>query len=434
MKKGLLKFSALALSLLFVVTGCQKHQHQWSTEYEHDNDKHWQTCASCDEHNNEGAHTFTERVTTPATHTATGVKTYTCSVCGFEKTEVIQKTTEHSYTILRHNDDTHWYECECGEKQAAVAHTWGTLEVVVPATYEAAGSGKYTCTVCGAEKSVVIDQLTAPETGAKGHEISVSRALELLAAETVEAGATTANEYYVEGIITYAKKSTKEETINDFNMDVADPTDPSKKIQSYYAVTAADVDVSKIVVGNKVRVGGLITNFRGTTWEWTSTGSVYYVEELSHEVTLGAHEHATVSGLEATYVSGATVTFTVAADEGYAIKQVLVDGKGVTGADGAYSFVMGNGATIVVETEESNVSLVPAGETVEQVLGFSSNFGTYAADWTTTYGTHSMTLADLGSTKFAGSVEIVGCNKQGSTISTMPVLNGKNTTVTIAVN
>ena len=70
------------------------HEHtvgDWQT----DADNHWKVCAECGELVNKEAHTFDDGViTTPATDTAEGVKTYTCTVCGYEKTETIPIVVE----------------------------------------------------------------------------------------------------------------------------------------------------------------------------------------------------------------------------------------------------------------------------------------------------------------------------------------------------
>lgn len=86
-------------------------------------------------------HNYTSAVTTQATCTSTGVKTYTCSVCGDSYTEIIPKT----------------------------AHTYDSGKITTVATCTTDGIKTYTCTVCGATKTVTI-----PKTG---HTIVIDKAI-----------------------------------------------------------------------------------------------------------------------------------------------------------------------------------------------------------------------------------------------------------------
>ncbi len=76
------------------------------------------------------------KVTKPATETSTGVKTYTCTVCGATKTETIAK--------LSHT-----------------THKWDNGKVTKEATLTATGVKTYTCTVCGTTKTTEIPKLTS---------------------------------------------------------------------------------------------------------------------------------------------------------------------------------------------------------------------------------------------------------------------------------
>ncbi len=73
------------------------------------------------------------KVTKPATETSTGIKTYTCTVCGATKTETIAK--------LSHT-----------------THKWDNGKVTKEATLTETGVKTYTCTVCGTTKTEVIAQ------------------------------------------------------------------------------------------------------------------------------------------------------------------------------------------------------------------------------------------------------------------------------------
>ena len=94
------------------------------------------------------------------THLEEGEMTYTCTVCGAEKTEAIDKTAEHSFgewKPLDTTEDQHYRECECGEKEYGDC-VWNGGETVKQATHFDEGEIKYTCTVCGREKTETVDK------------------------------------------------------------------------------------------------------------------------------------------------------------------------------------------------------------------------------------------------------------------------------------
>ena len=65
--------------------------HFTDSTWQHDDHNHWQVCTVCGEKLNLGAHISDEgKVTTEATETTEGVKTYSCTACGkVLKTEAI---------------------------------------------------------------------------------------------------------------------------------------------------------------------------------------------------------------------------------------------------------------------------------------------------------------------------------------------------------
>ena len=117
MKKGI----TLAMCLAFVAcgmlaAGCtQEHVHNWSSDWTTDSTGHWQTCDGCDEKNESAAHSG---------GTATCTEKAECEVCG----EAYGELAAHSYTVLKSDADSHWYECLCGAKDETSdeAHSGGT--------------------------------------------------------------------------------------------------------------------------------------------------------------------------------------------------------------------------------------------------------------------------------------------------------------------
>jgi len=122
-----------AVSLCLGLAGCN-HKHGYSTEWTKDETYHWHapTCEDTDEVKDKAEHTWDEgKITTEATTTSTGVKTYTCTVCNQTKTETIPALTEehtHGYTEKVTSQTylaseatctakaTYYYSCTCGEK------------------------------------------------------------------------------------------------------------------------------------------------------------------------------------------------------------------------------------------------------------------------------------------------------------------------------
>lgn len=186
------------------------HTHSWSTEWTCNNTHHWHNCtaSTCPVTDNSkkdgyaahetdegkttkeptctetGVKTFSCKVcgqviktevlpviehkwdagqTTKApTCTAPGVKTFTCSVCKTTKTEELSKT-EHTWSKEWQKDNTdHWHACtnsSCTATSEKIPHTWNEGVETTPPTYAAPGVKIFTCTACGQTKTEAIDQL-----------------------------------------------------------------------------------------------------------------------------------------------------------------------------------------------------------------------------------------------------------------------------------
>ena len=139
------------------------HSHDWSTEWTKDTENHWKTCSGCAEVIEKAAHAWNEGViTTPATETTTGVKTFTCTACGQTKTETIP-VLEHNHvwsTEWAKDADNHWKTCSgCAEVAEKAVHAWNAGTVTTPATGTTAGVKTFSCTVCGQTKTEEIPPL-----------------------------------------------------------------------------------------------------------------------------------------------------------------------------------------------------------------------------------------------------------------------------------
>lgn len=109
-------------------------------------------------------------ITTPATETEAGVKTYTCTRCEETKTESIPKLEHtHSYTAevtepTCTEQGYTTYTCACGYSYkdnytTALGHSFGAWTVTKTATCTEAGKESRTCSRCGTTETLAIPAL-----------------------------------------------------------------------------------------------------------------------------------------------------------------------------------------------------------------------------------------------------------------------------------
>ena len=171
------------------------HQYEWK----HDETNHWQECSVCHDIIDKAEHTYAShkcedtatctkaecgyvkpagqhnwdegKVTTPATCTTDGVKTYTCKVCSETKTEPI-KASGHSLTKVEavaatctEGGNNEYYTCSvckkvfkadkttettvADETLAALGHKLTKTEAKAATCTEPGNSEYYTCGTCG---------------------------------------------------------------------------------------------------------------------------------------------------------------------------------------------------------------------------------------------------------------------------------------------
>ena len=133
--------------------------------WKYDENGHWNPClrTGCEEHLNAAAHTFDNGVvTTEPTENSEGVKTYTCEICGYQKTESIPKLGHTPSAEWSYDSENHWKKCTnegCNEKFELAAHTFDNGVITAEPTETTDGVRTYTCTVCGYEKTESIEKL-----------------------------------------------------------------------------------------------------------------------------------------------------------------------------------------------------------------------------------------------------------------------------------
>lgn len=145
----------------------EDHVHSYGACTPVDEYTHEQTCSGCSDVFI-SIHVFDAGVITKKpTTTAEGVMTYTCTECGYAKTEPIEKLPEshvHAYGAWERNDGaTHKKVCSDCDEVATEAHSWNSGAVTVAASETAEGVMTYTCTVCGETRTEAIAKLPPSE-------------------------------------------------------------------------------------------------------------------------------------------------------------------------------------------------------------------------------------------------------------------------------
>ncbi len=146
-----------------------------------DDTQHQRICANDKTHAEKADHTWDEgKTTTAPTCAATGVKTYTCTVCQATKTETLPKTEDHPWNAGEVTKNATCAEsgkkefvCTlCGAKKTEIlplleTHTWDEGKITASPTCAQTGKKTVTCTVCGATKTELIP-MTEPHTWDEG--------------------------------------------------------------------------------------------------------------------------------------------------------------------------------------------------------------------------------------------------------------------------
>ena len=129
--------------------------HSANTEWKNDENVHWHICIDCGDKTDITEHTEDSgTVTKEPTETESGVKTFRCTVCGYEiRTETISALSHpHVYSSDWKTDaKNHWHECACGDKTDITEHTEDSGTVTKEPTETESGVKTFRCTVCGYE-------------------------------------------------------------------------------------------------------------------------------------------------------------------------------------------------------------------------------------------------------------------------------------------
>jgi len=167
------------------------------------------------------------KVTTKATCTEEGEKTFTCSICGDEKTEKVS-ATGHQHTEIRNKKEATCKEegysgdtwCkDCGKKilsGQAIAktedHSWNQGEITKEPTCKEEGEKTFTCSICGNTKTEKVSTTdhqhmeirnqknpTCKEAGYSGDTYCADCGVKIFSGQTI---AKTKNHNWDGGVIT----------------------------------------------------------------------------------------------------------------------------------------------------------------------------------------------------------------------------------------
>lgn len=206
-RKTIFTFCAIALMLvlsLSVLTACNKNKHNFSSEWKNDEQYHWHECTT-KKHTDTTEkipHVFTWTEKTPAGVHTDKVEKGVCE-CGYETERTISGTATHTYgTEWTKDESGHWHDSTCDAtapthdaiKGNFAAHTFDEGVETKPADYGVVGEKKFTCTVCGYEKTESIDALDS-----KDNEIKLAEGKTIGKEYDGEAVSITKDDFVIEG-------------------------------------------------------------------------------------------------------------------------------------------------------------------------------------------------------------------------------------------
>ena len=134
--------------------------HEW-TDWSPDGDGTHTRACRCNANETKDCEWDEGKVTTEPTHYEEGVKTFTCIVCGGQKTESIPKTTEHEWTDWTPDNDgnTHTRLCKCGASETK-DHNFDEGTVTKEPTHLEEGVKTFTCGDCDFVREDTLDKTT----------------------------------------------------------------------------------------------------------------------------------------------------------------------------------------------------------------------------------------------------------------------------------
>ena len=140
-------------SYFFPTGSSTAEMHNYGSEWSYDDNGHWHICRDCGRSGESEPHAYDEGVVTvEPTEETEGERTYTCTVCGQQRTEPIAPLSHtHIMNDGYSSDETgHWLTCaKCDEKIDFASHISDGGIVTKEPTAAEDGEKTYSCTICG---------------------------------------------------------------------------------------------------------------------------------------------------------------------------------------------------------------------------------------------------------------------------------------------
>lgn len=253
----------------------------------------------------------------------------------------------------------------------------------------------------------------------------------LAAANALGQDEYSAEKVYVEGVVTEITRFDSGRSSYTFYIKDADGTD---QLTVFSCKTTADI--TKIYVGDTVKVYGYLQNYGGKTPEVTYQGDENPVfvtlTRGTSAITVAENDNVTVTTSINSGANGTEFTFTIQVNTAnYTVASVTVNGAVVTAnEEGVYTSVIAGPTEIIV------AGYVPSEGEKTVNVNFATNFEDYAGNWGTSYTSRTITSAQLGvdASEAVFTVVLSNANHQPSTITDIPTICAKNSLQYATIN
>ena len=233
-------------------------------------------------------------------------------------------------------------------------------------------------TVDGGKTAQCVVTVSVPVWGTEEEPINITSALALADEKLTTAKAASKDVAYITGYVISASEGTSQDgtkyASNIYLADSKDETERAKKLLVYSADYNPNKSITALYPGDKVVVKGYLQQYARNDNDpkenWTLEVTKYNninpaligLTVGSSAVTLGSHEHATVTGLPAAAArNGSEFEFVVTPDNGYTVSAVTYNGENATPVEGkplTYKAKVAGPTTILVTTVAEGVTVL----------------------------------------------------------------------------
>ena len=400
MKKKI--FISILSFLTLCLSGCNtslSHSHTYDEKWMYDNTYHWHNanCEHTSESSNKEKHNFDSGIVVDATFEEDGYIIYSCTVCNYQKQEVLPQL-EHNYSDeYSYDDKTHWFQCvdEGYEdlKGNEEKHTESNEVILKEVTETETGLAQYTCEICNHtyEKTLLINAsiIALPEVEERV----------IYSGELLESVGLTGGTASVDGYFTW--------------------TNPKEKINC-----SREYSISFVPNENEKYA--------------TIEGSIYLdVEQLTITVETGDNGSASYEGIvNVDYKGSLNIEFIP--DSGYQVCNLIIDGKEVNIAQ-SYTFTnIVTNHTLYVSFEEKpqtsntfSIEYISGTANAYTITNNTITFNTINADsvYSISGELDGNIIIDVGDL-YKFDLELTGFKLSNSLINPVTILSGNEISIT----